>query len=347
MSVVNISIDTMGGDQGVELTMAGAELARQRFGGIRFLFFGLPDAVLPILARYPQLQAVSSFHPCETVTAMSEKPSQALRSGKGKSSMWHAIEAVAKGEAQACVSAGNTGALMAMSYFILKMLAHIERPAIAGIWPTLRGESIVLDIGASIGAQADHLVDLAVMGAAMFRALYSVKRPSIGLLNVGVEEVKGLDEIKKAHNMLKENRLGNLEYKGFVEGNDIGKGLVDVVVTEGFVGNIALKTAEGTVQQIRLILGEAMQASLLTRLGYMFCKSAFDVLRAKMDPSKVNGGVLLGLGGIVVKSHGYTTPAGFASAIRVAYEMVNNNLQEKIAQDLYEFHENKYSLAGE
>ncbi|MDN5248753.1 phosphate acyltransferase PlsX [Bartonella sp. TP] len=345
--MVDISIDTMGGDQGVELTLAGAELARQRFAGIRFLFFGLESAVLPVLARYPALQAASSFYPCETVTAMDEKPSQALRSGKGKSSMWHAIEAVAKGDAHACVSAGNTGALMAMSYFILKMIASIERPAIAGIWPTLRSESIVLDIGASIGAQADHLVDLAVMGAAMFRALYSVQQPTVGLLNVGVEEVKGLDEIKKAHNMLKENRLGGLEYKGFVEGNDIGKGAVDVVVTEGFVGNIALKTAEGTAQQIRSILNEAMQASLLTRLGYILSKSAFGVLRAKMDPSKVNGGVLLGLNGIVVKSHGYTTPAGFASAIRVAYEMVNNNLQEKIAQDLYEFHENKYSLAGE
>lgn len=347
MNVINISIDAMGGDHGVELTLAGAELARQHLSDIKFVFFGLEEAVLPVLKLYPELYKISSFHACETATAMDEKPSQALRSGKGKSSMWFAINAVATGQVQACVSAGNTGALTAMSYFILRMLTNIERPAIAGIWPTLQGESIVLDIGASIGAQADHLVNLAVMGAAMFRALYGLEKPTIGLLNIGVEEVKGLEEIKKAHSILKSSRLADLDYKGFVEGNDIGKGIVDVVVTEGYTGNVALKAAEGTSQQISTILKNAMKRSLVTRLGYILSQSAFKTLRAKMDPSKVNGGVLLGLNGIVVKSHGSTTPAGFASAIRVAYEMVHNNLQQKIAHDLQIFSVDKLDIGSE
>lgn len=339
--VIKIAVDAMGGDIGPEVTIAGAAIAMKQYSDISFIFYGLADQVKPILAKYPELSSVSTFIASETATGMDEKPSQALRNGRNKSSMWYAIEAVKKGEADACVSAGNTGALMAMSYFCLRMLADADRPGIAGIWPNLRGEGIVLDIGATIGADAKQLIDLAVMGAGMCRALYGIKRPTIGLLNVGVEEVKGLDEIKKASQILRQVELPGLEYKGFVEGNDIGKGTVDVVVTEGFTGNIALKAAEGTARQIAEILKQALQRTIWTKIGYLLSKSAFVTLREKLDPSRVNGGVLLGLNGVVIKSHGGTDAEGFASALRVGHEMVQNKLLEKIAADLAYFREHK------
>ena len=343
--MIKIAVDAMGGDIGPEVTIAGAAIAIKQYPDISLIFYGLAEKVEPVLAKYPELKAVSTFVSTETATGMDEKPSQALRNGRNKSSMWFAVEAVKKGEADACVSAGNTGALMAMSYFCLRMLANAERPGIAGVWPNLRGEGIVLDIGANIGADANQLVDLAVMGAGMCRALYGIKRPTVGLLNVGVEEVKGLDDIKKAGQMLKEVELEGLEYKGFVEGNDIGKGTVDVVVTEGFTGNIALKAAEGTARQIAEILKQAMRKSIWTKIGYLLSKSAFKTLKEKLDPSRVNGGVLLGLNGVVIKSHGGTDAEGFASALRVGHEMVRNNLLEKIAVDLAYFREHKANLS--
>lgn len=336
--MIKISIDAMGGDFGPEVTVAGAAKAIQRYPEIHPILFGMEEAIEPVLRKFPALMAASTFCPTETYTKMDEKPSQALRNGRGKSSMWHAIEAVKKGEADACISAGNTGALMAMSYFCLRMLAEVDRPGIAGVWPNLRGEGLVLDIGASIGADSSHLVDLAVMGACMYRALYHVQRPTVGLLNVGVEEVKGLDEIKQAGQLLREAGLQGLEYKGFVEGNDIGKGTVDVVVTEGFSGNIALKAAEGTARQIAQVLREAMNSSIWSKIGYLFSRGAFNQLKEKMDPGRVNGGVLLGLNGVVIKSHGGTDAEGFASAIRVGYEMVKNELLAKISHDLGLFH---------
>jgi glycerol-3-phosphate acyltransferase PlsX len=269
---------------------------------------------------------------------MDDKPSQALRQGRWKSSMWKAIEAVKNGEADVCVSAGNTGALMAMSKFCLRTMADIERPAIAAIWPTLRGESIVLDVGATIGADARQLVDFSVMGAAMARALIEVRRPTVGLLNVGVEEIKGQEQVKEAGQLLRQSDLSTLEYHGFVEGDDLGKGTVDVVVSEGFSGNIALKTAEGTAKQIAEYLRAAMSRTLLARLGYILARGAFSRLRDKMDPRKVNGGVFLGLNGIVIKSHGGTDDEGFAAAIDVGYDMVRNKLLEKIETDLKHFH---------
>ncbi|MBB5073020.1 glycerol-3-phosphate acyltransferase PlsX [Bartonella callosciuri] len=342
--MIRISVDVMGGDYGPEATIAGAAIVQKSLSDVYFLLYGVEEVVEPVLKKYPCLRSVSRFCPTESYTRMDEKPSQALRNGRSKSSMWYAIEAVKNGEADACISAGNTGALMAMSYFCLKMMAEAERPGIAGIWPTLRNESIVLDIGATIGASASQLVDLAVMGAGMFRALYHTEKPSVGLLNVGVEEVKGLHEIKKAGMILREVQLEGLEYKGFVEGNDIGKGTVDVVVTEGFSGNIALKTAEGTARQIAEILNSAMHSSFLTSLGYFLSRDAFRTLKHKMDPDRVNGGVLLGLNGVVIKSHGSANAKGFASAIRVGYEMVNNGLLKKITADLRWFHENKEML---
>jgi glycerol-3-phosphate acyltransferase PlsX len=265
---------------------------------------------------------------------MDAKPSQALRQGRWKSSIWLALDAVRKGEADVAVSAGNTGALMAMAKFNLKTLAGIERPAIAALWPTLRGESIVLDLGASIGADADHLVNLAAMGSAMARVLFDLDRPTVGLLNIGVEEAKGLEEVRRAGQMLREHPLPHLEYLGFVEGDDIGKGTVDVVVTEGFAGNIALKSAEGTARQMAGYLRSAMSRTWRARLGYLLARDAFRTLREKMDPRRSNGGVFLGLNGIVIKSHGGTDSEGFAAAVDIGYDMVRQDLMEKIRQVL-------------
>jgi phosphate acyltransferase len=232
------------------------------------------------------------------------------------------------------VSGGNTGALMAMSKFNLKTLPGIERPAIAALWPTLRGESIVLDVGASIGADAEHLIDLAVMGAATARILFGLERPSVGLLNIGVEEAKGLEQVRDAGRMLRDEKLPGLDYFGFVEGDDIGKGTVDVVVTEGFAGNIALKTAEGTARQIAEYLRGAMSRTLSAKIGYLFARSAFRQLREKMDPRKSNGGVFLGLNGIVIKSHGGTDAEGFAAAIELGHGVVRDELLAKITAAL-------------
>jgi glycerol-3-phosphate acyltransferase PlsX len=265
---------------------------------------------------------------------MDDKPSQALRRGRWKSSMWLAIDAVKRGDADVAVSAGNTGALMAMAKFHLRTMAGIERPAIAALWPTVKGESVVLDVGASIGADAQHLVDLAVMGSAMARVLFDLDRPTVGLLNIGVEEAKGLEQVREAGRILRETRLPDLNYVGFVEGDDIGKGTVDVVVTEGFAGNIALKTAEGTARQIGEYLRGAMSRTLRAKLGYVLARDAFETLREKLDPRKSNGGVFLGLNGIVIKSHGGTDAEGFASAIDLGYDMVRYELRAKISQML-------------
>jgi glycerol-3-phosphate acyltransferase PlsX len=248
--------------------------------------------------------------------------------------MWLAIDAVKKGQADVAVSAGNTGALMAMAKFHLKTMAGIVRPAIAALWPTMRGESIVLDVGATIGADATHLVDLAVMGGAMARVLFDLERPRVGLLNIGVEEVKGLEPVREAHRMLREAPSGHMEYAGFIEGDDIGKGVVDVVVTEGFSGNIALKTAEGTAKQLAEYLRRAMVRTLAARIGYLFARQAFRTVRDKMDPRKMNGGVFLGLNGVVIKSHGGADAEGFASAIDMGYDMARYELLAKIGQML-------------
>lgn len=336
--VTKIAIDAMGGDFGPTVTIPGAALALERYPDLHFMFFGKEAEVMPELNRFAELKSVSTFVHCEVSVAMNDKPSQALRQGRWKSSMWKSIEAVKTEEAGASVSAGNTGALMAMSKFCLRTIARVERPAIAAVWPTLRGESIVLDVGATIGADAQQLVDFAVMGSAMARALFEIDRPTVGLLNVGVEEIKGQEEVKEAGRMLRDANLSTMRYDGFVEGDDLGKGTVDVVVTEGFAGNIALKTAEGTAKQIAEYLRMAMGRTVMARIGYVFARSAFNFLREKMDPRKVNGGVFLGLNGVVVKSHGGTDAEGFAAAIAVARDMARNGLLKKIEADIGLFH---------
>ncbi|MBP1850675.1 phosphate acyltransferase PlsX [Rhizobium halophytocola] len=344
--MIRISLDLMGGDFGPEVVIPGAAKALERHPDVTFLLFGQKDKCEPLLAAHPKLKQNAVFHDCEVAVAMDEKPSQALRRGRYVSSMWMAIDAVKKGEADVVVSAGNTGALMAMAKFCLRTMANIERPAIAAIWPTLAGESIVLDVGATIGADAQQLLDFAVMGGAMARALFEIEHPKIGLLNVGVEEVKGQEEVREAGRLIREAGLDTIEYCGFVEGSDLGKGTVDVVVTEGFTGNIALKTAEGTARQIAEYLRLSMSRTLLAKLGYILAKGAFDRLREKMDPRKVNGGVFLGLNGIVIKSHGGTDGEGFAAAIDVGYDMARNELTRKIESDLNRYHAQHPKNAG-
>src|SRR5580698_6869085 len=332
--MVRIALDAMGGDHGPAVVVAGAELALARHPETEFRFFGNSALIAPLVEARPALNAASRIVHTEIAVRMEDKPSQALRYGRWKSSMWLAIDAVKKGDADMIVSAGNTGALMAMARFNLKMLPGIDRPAIAALWPTLRGESIVLDVGASIGAEAEHLVDLAVMGAATARILFGIDRPRVGLLNIGVEEAKGLEQVREAGQMLRDDQLPGMDYAGFVEGDDIGKGTVDVVVTEGFAGNIALKTAEGTARQIGEYLRGAMTRSLRARIGYLFARSAFAQLREKMDPRKANGGVFLGLNGIVIKSHGGADAEGFAAAIELGYGVVRDELLAKITAAL-------------
>lgn len=336
--MVRISVDLMGGDFGAEVAIKGAELALIRRPDIVFELYGLATVCEPLLKNHPRLMEKSSFHPCEVAVRMDDRPSQALRQGRWRSSMWKAVEAVKKDTADVAVSSGNTGALMAMSRFCLRTMADIERPAIAAMWPTLKGESVVLDVGATIGADAQQLVDFSIMGAAMARSLFDLERPTVGLLNIGVEEVKGLEEVREAGRILRDATIPGLDYYGFVEGNDLGKGTVDVVVTEGFAGNIALKTAEGTAKQIAEYLRQAMARTLMARMGYVLARGAFDRLREKMDPRKVNGGVFLGLNGIVIKSHGGTDAEGFAAAIEVGYDMVRNGLLGKIEDELTVYH---------
>jgi len=331
---VRIALDAMGGDHGPAVVVPGAELALARSPGCEFLLFGNNALVEPLVAARPALQSASRLVHTEVAVRMEDKPSQALRYGRWKSSMWLAIDAVKKGHADVAVSAGNTGALMAMSKFELKTLPGIERPAIGALWPTLRGQSVVLDVGASIGADAQHLVDLAIVGAATARILLGLARPSVGLLNIGVEEAKGLDEVREAGRMLREKGLPDFDYLGFIEGDDIGRGKVDVVVTEGFAGNIALKTAEGTARQISQYLRSAMSRSLSARIGYLFARSAFRQLRELMDPRRSNGGVFLGLNGIVIKSHGGADAEGFAAAIELGHNVVRDELLGRITAAL-------------
>jgi glycerol-3-phosphate acyltransferase PlsX len=331
---VRIALDAMGGDHGPSVVVPGAALALAQHPDTSFILVGDRARIEPLLAAHPALRQASQLVHTDVAVRMDDKPSQALRNGRWKSSMWLALDAVKKGEADVAVSAGNTGALMVMAKFNLKMLPGIERPAIAALWPTLKGSSIVLDLGASIGADAEQLVDMAVMGSAMARVLHQIDRPSVGLLNIGVEEVKGLEPVREAGRILRENPPPHIDYIGFVEGDDIGKGKADVVVTEGFAGNIALKTAEGTARQFADYLRGAISQSVWSKIGYMLARPAFRMLRDKMDPSKSNGGVFLGLNGVVIKSHGGTDPEGFAAAIHMGYNMVHYELLAKIGETI-------------
>ncbi|MBV9955727.1 MAG: phosphate acyltransferase PlsX [Pseudolabrys sp.] len=331
---IRIALDAMGGDHGPEVVVPGAAITLSRHPDIQFLLFGDSARIAPMLEAHPKLKERTRLVHTDVAIKMDDKPSQALRRGRKTSSMWLALDAVKRQEADVAVSAGNTGALMAMARFNLRMIEGIERPGLAAVWPTLKGEAVVLDLGASIGADAEHLVNLAAMGSAMARVLFDIERPTVGLLNVGVEEIKGLEFVREAGQILREGQFPHFEYIGFVEGDDIGKGSADVIVTEGFAGNIALKTAEGTARQMAEYLRAAMSRTFRSKLGYLLAREAFDTLKEKMDPQRSNGALFLGLNGVVIKSHGGAGPAGIASALDVGYDMVRYDLLAKIRQSL-------------
>ena len=329
-----LALDAMGGDHGPEVVVPGAAQALRMHAGLRCVFFGDEARIARSLAAEPALRRNARIVHTALEVGMDDKPSQAVRRAKG-TSMWLAIEAVKNGEAHAAISAGNTGALMALSKLILRPLPAVERPALAAFWPTVKGASIVLDVGANIGASAHQLVQFGLMGAAMARSHFHVNRPTVGLLNVGSEEIKGNEEVKEAHTWLKQNGSDlPLDYRGFIEGDQIGQGVVDVVVVEGFAGNIALKTAEGTARQIAAYLQSAMRRSPITRLGAVLARGGFVELKAKMDPRHVNGALFLGLSGLAIKSHGGTDALGFASAINLGYEMATSGLVDRMSADI-------------
>jgi glycerol-3-phosphate acyltransferase PlsX len=301
-------------------------------GRARFLLFGDQAAIEAELARCPAAQAACEVRHTDKVISPDEKAAQALRRGKG-SSLWNAIEAVKTGEAGACVSGGNTGALMAISKLQLRMTGGLDRPAIVASWPTLRGVTAVLDVGANIESDAAQLVEFAIMGEAFHCAVHGTARPTVGLLNVGSEDQKGHEEVREAHRILRETGL-DMDYRGFVEGDDIAKGTVDVVVTDGFTGNIALKTAEGTARFVRHVLREALTSSLQAKLGALIAGPALRRVRDRLDPSSVNGGPLLGLNGMVVKSHGGADAKGYANALKVSCDLAASGYAAQIERNM-------------
>jgi len=328
---VILSIDAMGSDSGPAAILAGAAIARRRHPKLRFLLHGDEAVLKPLLMGHRALAKSSEIRHAPGIIGMAEKPSQALRRGRN-SSMWHALEAVASGQSQVAVSAGNTGALMAISMFRMGLIDGLTRPAIAVLWPTMRGQSVVLDVGANAGCDAEQLVDFAILGETFARAIFGIERPTVGLLNIGEEEMKGIESVKRAGQILRASKLP-IEFYGFIEGDDIGEGVVDVVVTDGFTGNVALKTAEGTANLVIHYLRSALKRSLLGRLGALLASGALKVLRRKLDPRTLNGGVFLGLNGVVVKSHGGADALGFASAIDLAIDMGGSDMIARILAD--------------
>ena len=332
---ITIALDAMGGDTAPRLVIEGTKIAHERFPGARFLLFGDERQIAPILERERGLREVCEIRHADDVVGPEDKPSQALRRG-GKSSMRLAIDAIAGGDAGGVVSAGNTGALMALAKFVLKTVPGIERPAIASFFPTMRGESTMLDLGANVDCDANNLVQFAVMGAAFARTALGIQRPTVGLLNVGVEDVKGNEAVRTAGQILRSVRLP-FEFTGFVEGDDIGAGTVDVIVTDGFTGNVALKTAEGTSRLYSSFLAAAFRRSVISRLGYLLAKPALEALRQQVDPRVYNGALFVGLNGVVVKSHGGTDATGFASAVGVAIDMVSGRYSDLIIAGCEQF----------
>lgn len=314
-----LALDAMGGDNAPRIVVEGADIAVAKNPDLTLVFVGDERKIKPLLKDTRYLQSAEILHTTEEV-APEARVSQALRAGK-QTSMWKAIELVAEGQVEAVVSAGNTGALMAMSKLQLRMIEGVSRPAIAGFFPSSTGQSCVLDLGANIECDAENLIQFAIMGSAFYRDIYGMETPSVGLLNVGEEDQKGFDYLREAAKVLNLEKL-DVNYHGFVEGSDITAGGVDVIVTDGFTGNAALKTAEGVANLFQQSMREAFSASVMTKLGYLLARSGFTRLRAKLDPRNYNGAVFLGLNGISVKSHGGTDAIGYANAINVAVNMV-------------------------
>jgi glycerol-3-phosphate acyltransferase PlsX len=340
---LTIALDAMGGDHAPHIVVRGANMARRRFPNARFLMFGDERRVAPLLRKLKRLRDRCTIRHTESFVTNEAKPSVAVRQGR-QSSMQLAINAVRDGEAHGIVSAGNTGALMAMAMLTLKTLPGIDRPAIAAIFPNRLSECVMLDLGANVEADAYNLIQFCVLGEVFARSVLGRidGKPSVGLLNVGTEDVKGHDAVRQAATMLRELELP-IRFHGFVEGDDIAKGTVDVIVTDGFTGNIALKTIEGSVRLYSDFLRKAFTSSIAARLGYMLARRGLKKLKARVDPRRYNGAVFLGLNGIVVKSHGGTDAFGFANAIGVAVDMARQGYNQKIIDELALFGSDRLS----
>ncbi|MFL6738932.1 MAG: phosphate acyltransferase PlsX [Sphingomicrobium sp.] len=332
-----IAIDAMGGDIGPAVIVAGMARARRRDRALRFELFGDEQLIRPELEKHrPLIEAVSIHHMTDAIGA-SEKPSQAIRRAK-TTSMGMAINAVKEGQADAALSAGNTGALMAMAKLALRTMPGIDRPALAALLPTLGStDCVMLDLGANTECDAQNLVQFAVMGSAYSRTVLGIAKPRVKLLNIGTEELKGTDELKEAAALLREADYLPLQFDGFTEGDQLSRGEVDVVVTDGFSGNIALKTAEGTARFVTDLLRRAFKSSLRSKAGFALSRPALNLLKVHLDPNNHNGAVFLGLNGLVVKSHGSANPKGVANAIGVAASMVRNDITRRIGDDLDDF----------
>ncbi len=329
---VVIAVDAMGGDKAPAMVIEGMALARDRHPALHFLAYGDEAQIKPHLSRYKTLIPAVELRHADDRVAADMKPSLALRQGR-KSSMRLALDAVANGEASSMISAGNTGALMAMAKFVLRTLPGIDRPAIASLLPTKRGESVMLDLGANLECDAENLVQFALMGAVFSRAVLGISNPTVGLLNIGTEELKGHDEIRTAAAILRERPFPGVLH-GFVEGNDILAGTVDVVVTDGFSGNVALKAIEGTGAMVGHFLRQTFQSSLLTKIGYLLTRQAMKRLKMRLDPRRYNGAMFLGLQGVCVKSHGGTDGEGFASALSVAHDLFTHHFNARIGEEV-------------
>ena len=293
-----LALDGMGGDHAPDVVVNGADIARERYPGTSFLLFGDAARLKPLVDKRKGLAQVLEIVPSEDAVLAEDKPSFALRRRR-KSSMWMAVEAAAQGRADTVVSAGNTGALLAISMFAMRMLEGVDRPALASLMPTSRGDSVMLDLGANLECDADNLAQFAVMGSVFAQVLLGLDKPKVGLLNVGSEELKGHEELRQAAALLR--REGSpVFFHGFVEGNDIGSGAVDVVVTDGFTGNVALKAIEGTAKLTFHSVSDAFRTSTFAKIGYLFAARAFSKMRVRVDPRRYNGGVFLGLDGICV-----------------------------------------------
>ncbi len=326
-----LAIDAMGGDNAPGIVIDGVALAAERHPGARFLVFGDEAKLGPLMARHKRLAAACTVRHAAASIASDMKPTAALRV-RG-SSMRMAIDAVAGGEASGVVSAGNTGALLALAKIVIKSLPGIDRPAMAAIGPSARGDIVMLDLGANLQCDVRNLVEFAVMGDVFARTVLGLPAPTIGLLNVGSEELKGDERVRQAADLLRLSHIGP-QFHGFVEGHDIAAGTTDVIVTDGFTGNVALKTGEGALKLVGGLLKQIFGGSLAGKLAYLLARPGLDRMREWLDPRRYNGAVMLGLNGVVVKSHGGTDAEGFAHAVDVAMDMVVHGFNEKIRDGL-------------
>lgn len=333
-SSARIAVDAMGGDGGLAVMIDGVAQAHQRFPDLRYALVGDDKAIRDHLTRHAHLAAAVDVVHASGVVASDDKPSQAIRRAR-TTSMGIAIDQVKQGQAAAAVSAGNTGALMAMAKLSLRTMPGIDRPALAALLPSLgETDTVMLDLGANTECDARNLVQFAVMGAAYARTALDLACPRVALLNIGTEDLKGTDIIRDAASKLRGAGHLNLDFAGFIEGDRISRGEVDVVVCDGFSGNIALKTAEGTARFVADLLKRAFRSSIRSKVGFLISRPATELLRDHLDPNNHNGAVFLGLNGLVVKSHGGANAAGIANALGVAAKMVRDDLGRRIAEDL-------------